>query len=282
MTAAQPAVSMSTKTKVCVPVVRIGPLRGSISGHTHVGHVREDNQDHLHIDPRSRFAIVADGMGGHDGGQLASRLAADAVADVIADALDDNANSIHDDILLRAFQSARAAIESEALRDEDLASMGTTLVLGALTDNGELVIAHMGDSRLYRLRDGRLTCLTRDHNVLSELIHAGILSDDQAESNRRLSHLLTRALSPGCVATPDVARISPEAGDQFLLCSDGLHGVVSDEEIADVLARDDPAATICDGLICAALERGAPDNVTAVLIQVLEDRPDAHTISCTK
>jgi PPM family protein phosphatase len=276
MSVAQPAVSMSTKTNVCFPAVRVGPLQGSISGHTHVGQVREDNQDHLHIDPRSRFAIVADGMGGHEGGQLASRLAADAVADVIADALDENAASIHDDTLLRAFQSARDAIEEEALQDEELASMGTTLVLGALTGDGELVIAHMGDSRLYRLREGKLTCLTRDHNVLSELLHAGILSDSQVETNRRLAHLLTRALSPGCVAAPDVARCSPQPGDLFLLCSDGLHGCVDDKEITELLGRDAPSDDICDALIDAALEQGAPDNVTAVLIRVSADSPPTH------
>ncbi len=276
MTVAQPAVSMSTKTNVCFPAVKVGPLRGSISGHTHVGHVRDDNQDHLHIDPRSRFAIVADGMGGHDGGQLASRVAADAVADVIADALDDNGASIHDDVLLRAFQSARDAIEGEALRDQELASMGTTLVLGALTGNGELVVAHMGDSRLYRLREGKLTCLTRDHNVLSELLHAGILNESQVATNQRLAHLLTRALSPGCVAAPDVARCSPEPGDLFLLCSDGLHGVVDDAEITALLGRDVPSDEICDALIEAALEHGAPDNVTAVLIRVTADGPQAH------
>lgn len=277
MSLAQPAVSMSTKTNVSVPAVKVGPLRGAFAGQTHVGKVRDDNQDHLHIDPMSRFAIVADGMGGHDGGQLASRVAADAVADVIADALDDEGEFIHDDTLLRAFQAARTAIEAEAEQDEDLANMGTTLVLGALTSSGELVIAHMGDSRLYRLREGKLTCLTRDHNVLSELLQAGILTESQIDMNQRLAHLLTRALSPGCVAAPDVARISPQPGDMYLLCSDGLHGCVTDQQIASVLAQAEAHGDeICDDLIHAALDQGAPDNVTAVLLEVTEDLGPTH------
>jgi protein phosphatase len=267
---------MIAKTKNAIRAIPRVAVRAEIVGETHTGHVREDNQDFFHIDQNRQFAIVADGMGGHEGGQVASRLATQAVASVIDRALAE-AQSIDDEVLVEAFIAARDAIEEGSRADEELAQMGTTLVLGAMAKDGDFVVAHMGDSRLYRLRNGKITCLTRDHNVLGELLSAGILTPEQSQENARLGHLLTRALSPGCVPVPDVSRFRCLPGDHFVLCSDGLHGVVSDPEILDAMQREDNDKDACRALIEATLDRGAPDNVTAVILAVhLADNPSTH------
>ena len=251
-------------------LVRRSPA-ATMAGRSHVGKVRQENQDKFHIDPDARFALVADGMGGHKGGQIASAIAIETVKSLIEDVLR-KMGDISDDVLFLAFQAARAAVEAKALEDSALATMGTTLVMLALGDENEIIAAHLGDSRLYRLRDGKLTPLTRDHNVLAELLHAGILTNEQAELNQRLSHLLTRAISVGCAAPPDIIRVSGQPGDRYLLCSDGLHGVVEDSQIQHLLGDDSPEYEVCEDLVHAALEAGAPDNVTAVMI-VVGNRP---------
>ena len=237
-----------------------------VAGLTHQGLVREDNQDSHHIDEARRFAIVADGMGGHQGGALASRSACEAAAarlSVVGGLVDGTL----EESMRAAFDAAFGALATEAARDPKVAGMGTTLLCAALDADSELVVAHLGDSRLYRLREGHLRCLTDDHNVLSELVRAGVLSGDRIQENRRLAHLLTRAISPGAVDRPDVFRTMIFPGDIYLLCSDGLHGPVGDTAIAALLALDTGEEEICQALVDAALSAGAPDNITTVVMR---------------
>ncbi len=239
------------------------PRAPQIAGLTHRGLVRVDNQDAFFADPAGRFAIVADGMGGHDGGATASRLACEAASELLAA---EHNRTAPERALRAAFEAAFEAINTEALLRPELANMGTTLVCAALDEVGELTIAHLGDSRMYRLRQGELRCLTEDHNVLAELIRAGVLSDDRLEDNRRLSHLLTRAISPGATDRPDIFRTLARPGDRYLLCSDGLHGVVPYKTINTLLNADERDDEICRTLVEAALDLGAPDNITVVLM----------------
>ncbi len=235
---------------------------------THQGLIREDNQDAFIIDPDGRFAIVADGMGGHEGGALASRTASAAVAAALDHPFDDDRHDALAEKWLRTgFGEAFEALSAKALKNPDCGDMGTTLLATAFCrHDGELVVAHLGDSRLYRLRDGRLTQLTDDHNVLAELRRAGVLNEETEAENHHLAHLLTRAVSPGATDRPDIFRAQTHPGDRYLLCSDGLHGVVAHDKIATLLGQDCDLETICQDLIDASLDGGAPDNVTVALL----------------
>ncbi len=198
----------------------------SMAGLSHRGLQRPDNQDTFWVDKRHIFALVADGMGGHEGGATASRLAAENMRRVLEMADGALPDDRAEDLMNEAFDEALEAVRKTAETNSNLAEMGTTLTCMALTREQELLVGHMGDSRLYRLRTGKLLPLTDDHNVLSELLRAGILTEEQRESTKRLSHLLTRVLCRASTARPDTHRIIPRTGDRYLLCSDGLHGVV--------------------------------------------------------
>jgi serine/threonine protein phosphatase PrpC len=246
--------------------VEPGPLPSpSLQARTHVGRVRPDNQDSHLIDPKRRFALVADGMGGHEGGQIASALA----AQIIGEALQQEGalrTGLAERALYAAFEEAAFAINRRADEDPALATMGTTLTCAALLDSDELLVLHVGDSRLYRLRGGELEQLTHDHNVLGELLRAGMLHPSQIEQNAHLGHLLTRVLCASTACEPDLLRFQPEPGDRYLLSSDGLHDVIEPERLLAVLNGDGADDAIAEALIQAALDAGAPDNVTAVLL----------------
>ena len=239
-----------------------------------VGAVRRENQDacaEMQSPLGARLLVVADGMGGHQGGSVASRLAIEAIDDVF------QRGDLSGEALLEvAISEANARIHSTAAKDAALHGMGTTAV--ALLLDGELGsawIAHVGDSRIYRLRDGRFEQLTEDHSTVAELVRSGVITPEDAATHPRRNEIL-RSLGVEAKAEPTLANVDLLPGDQLLLCSDGLSGVLSDDEIAAVLLHTPPAQAVRT-LVDTVNARGAPDNVT-VMIAALS-RPGARTLS---
>jgi serine/threonine protein phosphatase PrpC len=229
-----------------------------------VGRARSGNED-SYFCGRTVFA-VADGLGGHQGGEVASAAAVAPLA-----AFDDRELATPTEAaeaLAAAIQEANSAILDRALGDPSLWGMGTTMTAAAITADGHLQLAHVGDSRAYLLRDGALEQLTTDHTVVGELVRRGRLTPELAAVHPERS-ILTRAvgLDPRIpVDTPDPLDLRP--GDQYLLCSDGLTEVVADPTIAELLSTNEDGSAACRSLIDAANEAGGPDNITVVLVRV--------------
>ncbi|MEM7413385.1 MAG: Stp1/IreP family PP2C-type Ser/Thr phosphatase [Myxococcota bacterium] len=230
---------------------------------TDTGRQRSANQDSVGegVAPDgARLAIVADGMGGHAGGETASRLAVEAVQGVVA-----SSEGAPDGTLREALETANRAVHDESQRNTQLLGMGTTGV-AALFSRDAAYVANVGDSRAYRLRDGVIEQLTDDHSLVAELQRRGIISEEEALVHPRRNEVL-RSLGVEPEVTVDLFAFELRAGDVFLLCSDGLSGVVRDEEIADVLRREAPAEAV-RSLVDFANERGGPDNVTVQIARI--------------
>lgn len=229
-------------------------------GATAVGRVRTSNQDD-HGAGDDLF-VVADGMGGHRGGEVAS---AEAVTGVLG-AFDQRTRIG----LAKAVDRANQAVLARAAGDPDLFGMGTTLCALALvrSEDGEmLAIANVGDSRVYRYGDGHLVQVTDDHSLVAELVRSGELTEDEA-SRHPQRNILTRALGIEAVLPVDTWEVPARAGDRYLLCSDGLFNELDDDAIAGVLvARDDPELAAAT-LVRNAVTAGGHDNVTAVVVDV--------------
>jgi serine/threonine protein phosphatase PrpC len=231
---------------------------------TDVGRLRSGNED-SYFCGRTVFA-VADGLGGHQGGEVASAAAIEPLAALDGRELAKPAEAA--EVLAAAIREANAAIIDRAAGDPGLWGMGTTVTAAALAGDRHLQLAHVGDSRAYLLRDGSLEQLTTDHTVVGELVRRGRLTPDQAAIHPERS-ILTRAvgLDPDVpVDTPDPLELHP--GDQVLLCSDGLTETIPDPTIADLLAADPDGDATCRSLIDAANQAGGPDNITVVLLRV--------------
>ena len=262
-------------------------------GITDRGKVREDNQDHFYLGQIGRFsrilttslpkgelpdtfehanhvAVVADGMGGHKGGEVASRTAIIVFFHLLFDTPDwvlrvdeDNVQKILDRTATR-YRSLDELLAERARVDPELSGMGTTMTL-TYSIGLDLFLAHVGDSRAYLCREGVLRQLTRDHTHVQQLVDAGMLTREQAATHR-LRNVLTNVLGGGMPLNDvDVHRVGLAPGDVVLLCSDGLYDVVTDEEITSVLSGADSAREACRRLIDLALARSAPDNVTVVV-----------------
>ena len=237
-----------------------------------VGCQRENNEDALsYWEPQSdeafqqkgRLALVADGMGGYEGGQEASRLAIEAIQDVYDhDPAGDPRNS-----LLKGFQEAHARIRRYAEAHPELQGMGTTCTAFALNEY-RLYIAHVGDSRLYLIHDNAISRLTHDHSYVSRLVESGVLNSDEAERHPQ-RHILTAALGAGgeVSAESPVSPVVLENGDVLVLCTDGLWGLVHEDEILKIVGELD-TATACNELVRMARERGGPDNITVQILRL--------------
>lgn len=247
----------------------LGDERGvwQISARTHVGLKRSANQDRFLLDREgeSILCAVADGMGGPAGGETASRIALERFAAVVrAEELPDAAAAGH--VLERGVATAHDEIRAVADSDPDLRGMGTTLV-GLAVDRGELgAFVNVGDSRLYRMRRGELSRLSQDHSVVADLVRQGEITPEEAAIHPR-RNVLTMALGVDHRLSPQSERFTVEPGDTYLLSSDGLHGMISDRDIARILTADWTVEARCDSLVEAALDAGGSDNVTVVLLQ---------------
>jgi PPM family protein phosphatase len=229
-----------------------------------VGRARSGNED-SYFCGRTVFA-VADGLGGHQGGEVASAAAIKPLAALDGRELADPGQAA--EALADAIRQANSAILDQATGDPDLWGMGTTVTAAAVAGDRHLQLAHVGDSRAYLLRDGSLDQLTTDHTVVGELVRRGRLTPEQAAIHPERS-ILTRAvgLDPRIpVDTPAPLELAP--GDRVLLCSDGLTEVVPEVKLTELLTTEPDGDAACRSLIDAANSAGGPDNITVVLVRV--------------
>ncbi|WP_437674716.1 Stp1/IreP family PP2C-type Ser/Thr phosphatase [Sorangium sp. So ce131] len=250
------------------------------AGLTHPGMVRDTNEDSFAILESRGLFLVADGMGGRAAGEVASRMAIDTVRDFFDDpdstwpvAVGVGPPTVRSSearyvdqglpLLVAGIQLANGRIYAAARRDREKRGMGTTFV-AALARDSHVAIAHVGDSRAYRLRDRRLELLTRDHSLVNECIRLGHLLPEQA-SSFPLQHVITRALGTDEAVEVETRIDSIESGDVLLLCSDGLSGVVSAQDIASILEEHPDPRNAASRLVARANENGGPDNVTCVV-----------------
>lgn len=256
-------------------------LKIVIHGITDVGLCREHNEDAISWDTRLGLALLADGMGGHNAGEVASILAVDSIKTSLADVVTPEivASGVVDykSVVVDAISFANREINEQSLENPDYAGMGTTLVL-VLFLNHSLIYAHVGDSRIYRLRNGEFYRLTSDHSLVQEMIDNGYLTHEEAqESTSR--NLITRALGISEEVEVDIADEDTEIGDIYLLCSDGLTDLVSDGEIAAMLTQNrDDLESAARMLVDMANHKGGTDNISVVLAAVYkaysDDRDD--------
>lgn len=240
------------------------------AGGSDVGRLRKGNEDTLRLDQERGIFLVADGMGGHAAGEVASELAAATVGAAVAAAVEAGAgNEALDAALQTAFASAHTAI-AECCRDSpETRGMGTTLTACVLDHSGSARVAHIGDSRLYRLREGVLEQITRDHTWVQREIDAGRLSPTAARSHP-LSHIVTRVLSEDIDPEIDLTTLPLAPGDILLLCTDGLHNMLDDAAIvANMAAGAIPLSEATTRLVAAANAAGGADNITVLLIRIL-------------
>ena len=253
---------------------------------TDTGCVREANEDAgRHVQPndietqvrKGTLTIVADGMGGHASGEVASAMAVDLIAELYyADS--QNAPTA---ALKNAIETASQSIYQHSLTAEKLFGMGTTVVALALFEDSAIA-AHVGDSRLYRLRGGRLEMLTLDHSQVMEMVKHGILSMDEAR-NHDDKNVILRAVG---TQTTVEAEVSPpfavEVGDAFLLCSDGLSDMIDDFQIEQIMNSSPDIHAACERLIEEAKSAGGHDNITAVIVQISAEEAKAKTVRATR
>jgi serine/threonine protein phosphatase PrpC len=227
---------------------------------THVGRVRTLNEDNLVDRPEAGLWAVADGMGGHDAGEVASGMLAQTLASV-----NDRSTgySFMDDVKSSIYDVNRQLIERA--ESNDGAIIGSTIVV-LLAYQGFFACLWAGDSRAYLLREFDFVRLSRDHSVVQEMIDSGQLTPDEAKNYGR-SNVITRAVGVASDFELDMNHGQIKPGDRYLLCSDGLTGMIEDDEIRDILLRYEPEAA-ADWLMDACLERGAKDNVTFILVSV--------------
>ena len=238
---------------------------------TDVGCQRENNEDFLSywepdsdadFQKKGRLALIADGMGGYEGGQEASRLAVETIQGIYNDSVDDPR-----DALLRGFRTAHEKIQQYAAAHPEFEGMGTTCTALAL-NNLHLYFAHVGDSRLYLIRGAIISRLTRDHSYVGRLVESGVLRSDEAERHPQ-RHILTAALGAGAeiVADAPLQPIDLEHGDILVLCTDGLWSLIQEPEILEIVTKQ-PASAACKELVRLARERGGPDNITVQVLRV--------------
>lgn len=222
------------------------------------GLVRADNEDSVYAG--ARVLAVADGMGGHVGGEVASRLMITALADLDANAPEDDSLAA----LAAAVHSGNAAIAAHIETSPDLQGMGTTVTAMLFDDNG-FGLVHVGDSRAYRLRDGALTRLTRDDTFVQSLVDGGYITAEEARTHPRRSLIMNAATGATIELAP--SRWDCQPGDRYLLCSDGLSDVVDDTTLATTLAEGE-VPDCAERLIMLARVGGGPDNITVVVAEI--------------
>ncbi len=244
-------------------------MKWTYAGRTDVGKVRPGNEDAFFADNERGVFIVADGMGGHVAGEVASQIVTETVGPGVCDAIGEGLSAAElEERVLELIEEANRAILHRAESEPEKRGMGTTLTLLALVPDSEYLIEQVGDSRGYLLRDGVLNQITRDHTVVQQQVDRGALTPEQARDHP-LSHILTRALGTEADVEADTYGDTAQPGDIFLLCSDGLSGMLSDDMIEAILSTPtDDLQGVADALIDAANAAGGLDNVTAVVVKV--------------
>lgn len=243
-----------------------------MAGMSDVGCQRQNNEDRysywepvsdVDYEHKGRLAIVADGMGGHEGGQEASAIATETIQQIYAEGAGDPPT-----LLAAAFREAHERIRRHAAAHPQLRGMGTTATAVVILSDNRLYYSHVGDSRLYLVREGQVSRLTHDHSYVSRLVENGVITWEEAETHPQ-RHILTAALGAGQEFSPDVpqAPVALQPGDVLVLCSDGLWGVVSEQEVGQIAAANSPEEA-CRALVKMAKDRGGPDNITVQVLRV--------------
>jgi protein phosphatase len=251
-------------------------MRVRFSGATDVGRKRDHNEDSLYLPSDARLAIVADGMGGHASGEVASKLAVDTIVDYfqrtagmqpltwpykVERDLRADVNRVTTSVML-----ANLEIHERAQREQNCKGMGTTAVLIYFLDD-TVIIGHVGDSRVYRMRGGELSQLTEDHSLINDYIKMKRVTPEEAE-NWPHKNVIVRALGMKETVQVDVICETPRIGDCYLLCSDGLSGMLSDAQMAHIIRTEPDLDRAVEALIAGANEEGGVDNITAVLARI--------------
>lgn len=260
-------------------------MRAIAVGASDVGLQREHNEDSFVVLKEYDLYVVADGMGGHRAGDVASKLATETISEFFKSTANDDVTwpfhfdtnlSEEENRLLTGIRVANRQIFERSSRSREYHGMGTTVV-GAMFSprKGRMYIGHVGDSRCYRVRDGVIHQLTRDHSLINDYLLA--MPDLTEEQRSELpKNVITRALGMQDQVVVDLQHDDPRPGDVYVLCSDGLSGMVTDDEILKVVNSTADIREACNKLIARANEHGGEDNVTAVLIKI-EEHPDAPT-----
>lgn len=238
---------------------------------------REENEDSNCVRPDLGLYMVADGMGGHAAGEIASRLAVQTVEAFVSDTKDADPNrtwpfpydpelSLDANRLKAGFRLANRRISAAMAENDGLRGMATTAA-AILLGREHPVVAHVGDSRVYLFRAGELSQITEDHSWVGEQVRAGVLSESDARRHP-WRNVVTRALSGGDDPDVEVAHLTLQKGDRLLICSDGLSGVVTTERMQEIVGAGQELEDTCRALIAAANEAGGPDNITVAMLQV--------------
>ena len=255
-------------------------MRAFASGMTDVGLQRDHNEDSYAVLQEFDLFIVADGMGGHRAGDVASRLATDSITEFFRSTANDDATwPIHFDAnltedenrLLSGIMVANRRIFERSIRSRECAGMGTTVVSAVFSRRrNRIYVGHVGDSRAYRVRGGTIQQLTRDHSLINDYLMAmpELTEEQRAELPR---NVITRALGMQDSVAIDLMSDEPHLGDVYILCSDGLSGMLTDEQIRDIIASSQDTSEMCRRLIAKANELGGEDNITVLAIRFLQD-----------
>jgi PPM family protein phosphatase len=251
-------------------------MRVRFSGETNIGMKRQHNEDSFFLPEADRLAIVADGMGGHASGEVASKMAVETVAEHFQGTQDDgeitwpykldHSERFDANRLINGIKLANLKIYDRAQREEACHGMGTTIIASLFLDD-KVLIGHVGDSRVYRFRDGKLSQLTEDHSLLNDYIKMKKLSSDDAGKFPH-KNVIVRALGMKESVQVDLIADPLKLGDVYLMCSDGLSGMIDDQGLQDMLSDEQDLDTCCERLIHAANRNGGVDNITCVLARL--------------
>ncbi|MCB0407647.1 MAG: Stp1/IreP family PP2C-type Ser/Thr phosphatase [Bdellovibrionales bacterium] len=241
-------------------------MKLNVWGQTDVGLKREINQDTVMVDKELGLYIVADGMGGHSAGEVASAMAVETVQEVVRERSHER-KDLSLSILVDAYKEACRRIYYRSENEKELTGMGTTMV-GFWHRDEKIYVANVGDSRLYLFRNPNMWQLTEDHSLIQEQIKAGVISEEEAP-NVVGRNVITRSIGFEREVNVDTLERELMPGDMYLLCSDGLSGLVPDKKIAELCKNRKPAAIVAD-CIAAARENGGDDNISVILVQVEE------------
>ena len=230
-------------------------------GVTDAGCVRTNNEDYFLVEPSTGLYVVADGMGGAQAGEHASKLAVETLHEVVASAN----GSMNRDALVQAFEEANRRVMEKASQNSNMEGMGTTLV-AAVETGPDILVASVGDSRVYIYENNNLQCITEDQTWVNE-VGRRLGLDEETLKSHPMRHVLTMAIGVSEQPRVQTYLLKPARGVQILLCSDGLHGVAGEEQIAAALSGEEPLKEKANALIAAARSSGGPDNITAVLLK---------------
>jgi serine/threonine protein phosphatase PrpC len=258
-----------------LPAARAAPMNVEFHSVTDTGRARSNNEDSVAVDGSAALAVLADGMGGYNAGEVASGMATSFIRSELGRWLQEASANAADADVRRAMDicvdNANRAIFNAANSNPQYAGMGTTLVVAVFRDT-RLLLGHVGDSRAYRLRGGRLLQLTRDHSLLQEQIDAGLITAEQAAFSTN-KNLVTRAVGVEDTVLLETHLHEVQPGDLYLMCSDGLSDMLDDATLGQLLQGDESLEDAASALVEAANEAGGKDNIAVILARAAGDTP---------